>query len=128
MPAYGNYVLSKGYDAEGAIAKFTAVKGGSTDEGVEQCDAQGEDGLGIAQFGVTTDEIDLGKGATVALAGISEWTVGTQVDKDQLVTTSAAGLCEPAGSGDSVWGRARQAGEAADRIAVELFQSKYIHA
>jgi hypothetical protein len=128
MPSYRNYILDKGYDAEGAITKFSAVKGGTADEAVTQCTVQGEDGLGIAQFGVTTDEIALGKGASVALAGISEWTVGTAVTKDALVTTDADGLCEPAGAGDAVWGRSRQDGEAGDRVAVELFQSKYIHA
>lgn len=128
MPAYGNYVLAKGYDAESAITKFSAVKGGTTAEGVIMCTAQGENGRGISQFGVTADEILLGKGASVLIDGISEWTVGAQVDKDELVTTDADGLCEPAASGDFVWGLALQAGEADDRIAVALFTSKYVKA
>jgi hypothetical protein len=128
MPAYGNFILDKGYDAESAIGKFTAVKGGDTAEGVTQCDAQGEDGLGIAQFEVTEDEIEKGKGCSTRLMGISEWKLGAAVSKDELVTTDATGLCEPAATGDAVWGRARQEGEEDDVIAVELFQSKYIHA
>lgn len=120
MPGYGNFILDKGYDADAAIAKYTAVKVGAEDESVAPVSSQGETGLGIAQYGVTADEIDKGKGASVRLEGISIWVAGASITRGQKVTCQADGQCEPASSGDHVWGIAQQDGEAGDQIAVAL--------
>lgn len=120
MPGYGNFLLDKGYDADGAIGKYLAVKWGAEAESVEQCDTQGENGMGISQFGVTTDEIALGKGVSVRRAGISVWVAGDTITRGQKVTVGADGRCEPAASGDHVWGTAEQDGVDGDQIAVDL--------
>lgn len=69
--ATGNFVLSKGYDAAAAITKFYAVKY-SADQTVTPVTAITDRIAGIAQFGVTAAEILKGKGASVAVMGISE--------------------------------------------------------
>lgn len=121
MPATGNFILDKGYDAEAAITKFRAVKLGTAAESVTPITAQGEDGVGVAQFGVTTAEIAKGKGASVRHQGITEWETNAAVTKGVDVTVAADGRCEPAATGDRVWGKALQAASGAGlRISVEL--------
>lgn len=122
MPATGNFMIDKGYDAEAAITKFRAVKGGATAEGVTPCTVLGEAGRGIAQFGVTAAEILRGKGASVRLTpGISEWEAGAAIAKEALLTTDAVGRCITAVTGNNVWGRALQVASGAGvRISVQL--------
>lgn len=120
MPAYGNFGLDKGFDADSAIVKFRGVKFGTTDEGVTAITAAGEAGVGVAQFGVTLDEIDQGKGASVRESGITEWECGGNIDRGAQVTVDNVGRCVEAGGADFIWGVARQSGASGERIAVTL--------
>lgn len=123
MPAYGNFILDKGYDAEAAITIYRAVKGGATAEGVTPCTVLGEMGRGVAQFGVTSGEITRGKGCTCREQGITEWEAGGVIAKDAEVTVAADGRCVAVAGGGTqrIWGYARQAASGAGvRIAVEL--------
>lgn len=126
-PATGNFLLSKGYDAELPILKFRAVKLGTAAESVTPVTAQGENGIGVAQFGVSAPEILLGKGASVKHQGITEWECNAAITKGAPVTVAADGRCEPAAAADLVWGVALQASTAAgQRISVELASVKTI--
>jgi hypothetical protein len=126
MPGFGNFIRDKGYDADAAIAKYTAVQVGTDDESVAPVTSQGATGFGISQYGVTSDEIDLGKGVSVRIDGTSVWVVGSSVNRGQEVTVGTAGKCEPAATGDYIWGIAMQDGEADDQIAVDLAVVKTI--
>lgn len=129
MPATGNYVLDKGYDAEAAITKFRAVKLGTAAESVTPCTVLGESGIGISQFGVTAGELAKGKGASVRQEGITEWEAGGVIAKGVDVTVAADGRCAAAAAGQRVWGVALQAASgAAARISVALATVKYIKA
>lgn len=89
--AYGNFILDKGYDADAALTKFRAVKRTST--GVTPVTASTDALLGIAQYGVTTDEIAKGKGASVREMGISEWEAGGAVALGAEVMADSSGRC-----------------------------------
>lgn len=122
MPAYGNFTgRDKGYDAEAAITKFRAVKGGATAEGVTAVTAATDVIRGVAQFGVTAAEILRGKGATVRMDGITEWEAGAAIAKDAALTIDAVGRCVTAAAGNDVWGYALQAASGSGvRIAVNM--------
>lgn len=127
-PAYRNFLLDKGYDADAAITKFRAVKKGTGAESVTPCTVLGEAGRGIAQVGVTTAELALGKGVSVAEGGISEWEAGAALAADILVTTAADGRCVAAATGQTVWGRTRIATTAAgQRTSVTLLAVPHVH-
>jgi hypothetical protein len=109
MPAYGNFQLDKGYDADAAITKFRAVKEGTNPESVTPVVASTDNTLGIAQFDVATTEIARGKGCSVRESGISEWEAGAAITRGQEVMADANGRCIVAtGAGNRVVGRARQ--------------------
>lgn len=123
MPAYGNFVRDKGYDLDAGqtLTKYRAVKEGTDPESVTPITIQGEDGLGVVQFGVTAAELLQGKGASVREEGITEWEAGAAVARSQYVTVDTAGRCIPASAGEVVWGRARQAASGSGkRIAVAI--------
>lgn len=105
MPSSGgNFVLDKGYDCAAQVLKFRAVKQHATVETVTPITAQGEAGLGVAQFDALTAEIAKGKGCSVRLAGITEWECNAAIARGVDVTVAADGRCEPALTGDFVWG------------------------
>jgi hypothetical protein len=122
MPSTGNFILDKGYDADGVIVKYRAVKAGANAESVQACNAKGETGLGIAQFDVTTADLTHGKGASVRRQGATEWEVGGAIQRHQHVTCDNTGKCIVAAVGDVVWGEAEQTsdGSAGSRIRVTL--------
>lgn len=120
MPAYGNFGLDKGYDADSAIVKFRGVKFGTTDEGVTAITSAGSTGVGVSQFDCTLDEIDQGKGVSVRESGITEFECGGKVDRGAQVTVDNQGRCVEAAGADFIWGVARQSGVSGERIAVTL--------
>lgn len=121
MPAYGNFMLDKGYDAEAALTKYRAVKVGSGVEGVTPITVAGETGVGVSQFDVTTGEIARGKGASVREQGITEWEAGGAIGKGVPVTVDSVGRCVTAVDGNYIWGESRQsASGSGKRIAVTL--------
>jgi hypothetical protein len=124
MPAFGNFLLDKGYDADAAIVKFTAVKWGSSDESVTPCTVAGESGVGICQVGVSAAEITKGKGAPVRRQGITEWECGGTITRGNQVTVDADGKCVAAAGQDFLWGVAEQDGVDGERIAVSLADVK----
>lgn len=131
MPATRNYILDKGYDAAAAITKFRAVKYTANPEEVTPITTLGEDGAGIAQYDVTATDITRGKGASVALEGITEWEASAAIARGAEVTTAADGRCVTvAGAlGQRVWGKALQAASGAGvRISVLLNTAKPIKA
>lgn len=121
MPAWSDYILSKGYDAESALTKFRACKAGANAEGVTAITVAGETGRGVSQFDVSTAEIAQGKGASVAIVGTTPWEAGAAIAIDALVTVDSVGRCVTAGSGDKVWGQCRLACDASgDIVSVTL--------
>lgn len=120
MPAYGNYGMAKGYDADAEILKFRAVTWGASDESVAPITVAGSSGVGISQFDCLTAEIAKGKGVSVMEEGISEWECGSTVTRGDRVTVDNTGRCVPAAGSDFLWGVARQSGGTGDRIAVNI--------
>jgi hypothetical protein len=74
MPAWGNFVLDKGMNANAAITKFRAVKlvGSATPETVTPVTAITDDPVGWAQFSVSAAEITKGKGCPFRAIGVTE--------------------------------------------------------
>lgn len=105
MPASSNFVLAKGKNATAAITKKRFVKVDGTDhEGVKQCDAQGENAIGVSLFSVSAAEILKGKGCSVQMQGIAIVEASAALAEGSLVTTGTAGKAEAAASGDYVLG------------------------
>jgi hypothetical protein len=129
MPAFGNFILDKGYDAEAAILKFRGCKYGTGAETVTPITVAGEDGVGVAQFGVSALEIPKGKGASVRREGLTEFEAGASFAKGVDVTVDNVGRCVAAATGNRVWGKAEQAASGAGvRVTVALVEVKYIKA
>jgi hypothetical protein len=121
MPATGNFVLDKGFDAAAAITKFRAVKL-SADETVTPVTAITDRSIGVEQFGVSAAEILKGKGASVRLMGITEMEVSANVAVGDLVSAGTDGRAKTAATGERVIGecvKGTTAGAGA-RISVQL--------
>lgn len=119
--AYGNFILDKGYDADAAISIYRAVKIGASAESVAPCAAEGDDVLGIAQFGVTAGELALGKGVSVRLEGISEMEAAAAITRGAAVGIDGTGKAIASNTGARIVGVAlTAAGTAGDRVAVRL--------
>lgn len=103
--AWGNFVLDKGYKADAAITKYTAVKFGSDFEHVAQAGA-GDRVLGFSQFDVASGDITRGKGASVRIMGITEAVVktGQTFTPGAYVAVDAGGVVKVAGTGDDIIG------------------------
>lgn len=89
--ASGNFVLTKGYNAQNPITKFRAVKMSGNPEEVTPVTANTDEIHGFAQFGVTAAEILRGKGSTVMLIGVTEAEAVGAIDEGQWVTLEADG-------------------------------------
>jgi hypothetical protein len=121
--AYGNFLLDKGYRAAAAMTKFYAVKF-SAAETVTPVTANTDLIAGFVQFGVTSNEITRGKGASVRTDGISEAvatgaiTVGQQVQLESDGRVSAL----VGSSGKRIVGRCvgHASTNAGDRIALRV--------
>lgn len=127
--ATGNFVLDKGYNAGGAIEKFHAVKYSQTEpETVLPVTAADDNIAGIAQFGVTSDEIALGKGASVRLQGISEVVAAGAIDVGDQCQLESDGRVSAAASssGKRVVGMCvgHAATNAGDRISMEIIKGE----
>jgi len=93
--------------------------------GVDLCDAQGEDGLGVLKF----EEETSGNPVTVVMEGFVEAVAGAAIAIGAYVTVGAAGKFETAATGDYVWGRAMTATSAdGDPLVILLTLSKYVSA
>lgn len=122
MPAYGNFILDKGYDAAAALTKYRFVKF-SAEETVTPVTAIADLAIGVAQFDVSAAEINKGKGASVRLEGISEVEVGaTTVVVGNEVQLTANGQVIPAvgSSGARVVGVAVKGAVNGARAAIRI--------
>lgn len=120
MPAYGNFVLDKGYDAAAQITKYRAVKL-TGEETVGPVTAITDQVIGIAQFDVLTAEIAKGKGASVREAGISEMECSAAIAVGALVTIAADGRAKTAANGERIVGQClKGTANAGERAAVRL--------
>lgn len=89
--ATGNFVLDKGYNAAVAITKFRCVKMSGNAEEVTPVTGIADNIVGIAQFGVATADLALGKGASVRLMGITEVEAAGAIDEGQWCQLEADG-------------------------------------
>jgi hypothetical protein len=132
VPAFGNHVLDKGFDAAAALTKFRAVKYSAVDSlenpSVTPVTADTDIVLGIAQFDVSAGEITKGKGATLRTMGITEWECSAAVAVGQLVTIAADGRCLPATTGKRVHGVCvgSPTSAAGSRAAIELSLNSHL--
>lgn len=124
MPAYGNFVLDKGYNSASVLTKYRAVKMTANAEEVTAITADTDVVIGVSQFDITTAELAKNKGASVRIDGITEWEISAAVTRGQEVTIAADGRCLPATTGKRVWGIALEgAGTAGNRIPVRFVPS-----
>lgn len=131
MPATRNYILDKGFDAAAALTKFRACKFTANPEEVTPITTLGEDGAGVVQYDVTAGDLTRGKGASVALEGITEWEASAAIARGAEVTVAADGRCVTVAGGGTqrVWGKAMQAASGAGvRISVLLNAAKPLKA
>lgn len=124
MPAYGNFVLDKGYNAAAALTKYRAVKF-SAAETVTPITAITDVIAGFPQFDVSaTDLTNRNKGASVRVEGITEAEAAGAIAVGSLVTLEVDGRVSTfvAASGKRVIGRCIGAAavNAGDRIALLL--------
>jgi Uncharacterized conserved protein (DUF2190) len=94
MPATGNFLLDKGYDAAGVLVKKRACKMVG-EELVGPITAIADVPIGVAQFDVSAAEIAKGKGASVRLAGISVMECSAAIAAGALVQMAADGRAAP---------------------------------
>lgn len=119
--ATGNFVLDKGYRAAAALGKFRAVKFTAA-ETVGPVTAIADQIAGIAQFGVTAQELAKGKGASVRVAGHSEAEASAAIALGAQVSIGADGRVKTAAAGERIVGRCvgHPAGAAGDRITLHV--------
>jgi len=107
MAATGNFILDKGYDASGALAKYKAVKLTGA-QLVSPVAAKTDVIIGVAQFGVAASEIARGKGAAVRVAGASVMVAGGTCTVGGLAGLMPDGSVHDAVTGDRVIGIFRE--------------------
>lgn len=122
MPATGNFILDKGYDAAAALVKYRFCKF-SAEETVTPVAAITDVVAGVPQFDVSTAEVAKGKGASVRVAGISEVECSAAITVGALVELVADGRVRTAtaSSGARIVGRCTKGtANAGERASVEL--------
>lgn len=121
MAQTGNFVLDKGYDASEALEKYVAVKlDDSVAQTVKNVGSSDDAVIGVTQFGVTSDEIDKGKGASVRLAGITVMEASEAIDPGDAVGFDTDGKAKVADPGDRIIGVCTE-GAADDGLRCSVF-------
>lgn len=120
MPAWGNFVLDKGFKAAAAVTKFRAVKGTGNDGEVTPVTATTDIVLGVAQYSVSAGELAKKKDVSVRMDGISEMECGGTIQQGALVTITATGTIVAGATGTRVIGTALADGASGTRIPVAL--------
>jgi len=131
MPAVGNHILDKGYDASAAITKFRAVKlHASLPETVSPISNVTDVVFGVAQNEVTTTELAKKKGVDVRSRGRTEMEAGAAIANiGTPLGVDNVGRCIPLVAGSYQVGVAEQAASGAGvRITVDLDAVKSIKA
>jgi len=123
--AWGNFLLDVGMDASGAIGKYRLVKY-TVAETVAVCNAITDDPIGVSQFGVTTNDITRGKGASVRVHGVSECEASGAIAVGQRCQLEADGRVKlaVAASGARLVGKCvgHPSTNAGDRISMLVIQ------
>jgi Uncharacterized conserved protein (DUF2190) len=120
MPATGNYIMDKGYDAAAALTKFRAVKF-SAEETVTPVTGSADVVAGIAQVDVSAAELAKGKGVAVRVMGASEMESNEAIAVGQLVACHTNGTAKVAVATNRVIGVCVEASTAiGQRIRVQL--------
>jgi hypothetical protein len=119
MPATGNFVLDKGYDAAVALTKYKAVKM-SAEETVTPVTTKTDVVIGVPQFDVATADIPRGKGASIRVEGATEMVAGGTCTVGGLAGLMPDGSVHDAVTGDRVIGMFRQGAASGNRCSVVL--------
>lgn len=127
MPAYGNFVLDKGFKAAAALTKFRAVKGTGNDGEVTPVTAVGDVVIGVAQYAVSAAEITKQKLASVRMAGISEMECAGTIQQGGLVCINASGQAVAGTATNRIVGVALADGASGNRIPVALIIGGGLH-
>ncbi len=121
MPAYGNFVLDKGYPVAAAITKYRAVKMSGTLGKVTPVTAATDQPIGVAQYSVSAGELANAKRASVRLQGITEMECSAAVTEGVEVGMATDGRAKAAATGERVIGTALSTtANAGERLAVSL--------
>jgi hypothetical protein len=107
-------LLTKNYRAGAAIAAFTIVKAGATDDDVLQAAAAADSSIGICEALPATagDRVD------IVVAGIADVRLGGPVTRGAFVTANANAAAVTAAPGERHIGYARTSGVAGDIVEV----------
>lgn len=127
MPAWGNFVLDKGFKAAAAVTKFRAVKGTGNDGEVTPVTAGTDIVLGIAQYSVSAGELAKKKDTSVRMDGISEVECAGTIQQGALVIINASGQALTGAAGQRVIGTALADGSNGNRIPVALIIPGPLH-
>jgi len=132
MPAYGNYVLTKGSAPVAPITKFRFVKATGVQSGygdgnkiqVTAITANTDVAIGVAQEAITAVDVSRGKGLPIAEMGITEMEAGSVVAAGDQIATDSVGRATTlgaSGAGTVVFGVAMTSAAAiGNRVAVRL--------
>lgn len=115
-----NPLLTKSFDAAGAIASYRLVKLGSADGEVEQAAAGTDVVIGVSGL-VAAD--GAGERIDIYLVGAVEVEYGAAVSRGDRLAANASGQGVPATAGDAVIGLALEAGVSGDIGSVLLAPS-----
>lgn len=127
MPAYGNFVLDKGFKAAAALTKFRAVKGTGNDGEVTPVTGVADVVVGVAQYSVSAGEITKQKLASVRMAGITEMECAGTIQQGGLVCTNNVGQAVAGTATNRIIGVALADGASGTRIPVALIIGGSIH-
>lgn len=115
-----NPLLTKNFNASGAIAACRIVKFGATDELMAQASAAADKQVGVSTSLAAAD----GEPVDVILAGVAEVTYGGNVTRGDLLTSDANGkavvAAPAAGANVRIIGEAMKSGVLDDVGAVDL--------
>ena len=121
--AWGNFLLDIGMDVASGqpLTKFYAVKYSAAEQ-VTPVTAITDVIAGFSQFGVTTNDLNRGKGASVRVHGVTEAVANGAIAVGSLVTLETTGQVSPyvAASGKRIVGKCvgSPSTNAGDRISL----------
>ena len=129
MPAWGNFVLDKGYKVDAAVTKFRFVKQGAAEDSCTPVTAATDFPLGVAQFSVSAGELALKKDVAVRMDGISECECSAAVTRGSPASMASDGRVKNAATGERVVGQILATGSGAGvRVPVKLTSAGHLSA
>jgi hypothetical protein len=122
MPAWGNFLLDKGFKANAALTKFRAVQKGTNSTEVAPVTVNTQEIVGFPQFSISAAELADGKDASVRMLGVTEAEASGAIAYMAWVTMEADGRVSQlvGASGKTIVGKCvgSPATNAGDRIAL----------